>query len=76
MSYTERMKALADGHINFVLWLSGERTFSDQPVAIKISGQFNSSSHNSWSVIIFGVSTTCVRSTVEFQRHSFAHRLY
>ena len=29
------MKALADGHINFVLGLSGEWIFSDQPVAVK-----------------------------------------
>ena len=35
MSYTEHMKALADGHINFVLGLSGEWIFSDQPVAVK-----------------------------------------
>ena len=61
MSYTERMKALADGHINFVLWLSGERTFSDQPVAIKISGQFNSSSHNSWSVSVLQLNSRDTR---------------
>ena len=65
-SYTEHMKALADCHINFVLWLSGGWTSVHQPVAVQVSGQSTVVATKAGVSLIFGVSTTCIRSTVEF----------
>ena len=71
------MKAMADGHINFVLWLSDGQTFSDQPVVVNSFDGVRSFFGVSRSS--YNLSPLCPFSLVqlphEFQRHSFAHRL-